>query len=150
MEIPIFFADMRRVELVARVIRSDAEWERGLSHEQYYVARLRGTERPFTGRYHDFHGDGIYRCACCGTDLFDAHTKFGSDSGLPSFTTPIAPENIRAATDRSMYMTRTEVLCARCDAHLGHVFHDGPPPAGSRYCMNSASLHFVRRNAPRD
>lgn len=131
------------------MIRSDAEWERALTHEQYYVARMKGTERPFTGRYHDFRGDGIYRCACCGTDLFDSHTKFESDSGWPCFTTPIAPENIRTATDRSMYMTRTEILCARCDAHLGHVFNDGPP-AGTRYCMNSASLRFVRRNAPRD
>jgi peptide-methionine (R)-S-oxide reductase len=109
------------------------------------VARGQGTEPAFTGRYHDFHGDGIYRCICCGTDLFDSQAKFNSGTGWPSFTAPVAPMNVALRTDMSYGMERVEVLCPRCDAHLGHVFDDGPPPTGKRFCMNSASLLFVER-----
>jgi peptide-methionine (R)-S-oxide reductase len=143
-KIPIYFAKSGKVDLVPRIKKNDEEWKSILNSEQFNVARKKGTELAFTGKYHDCHETGIYQCVCCGTDLFDSKSKFDSGTGWPSFWAPIADENIATKTDRSLFMIRTEVLCARCGAHLGHVFNDGPPPTGQRYCMNSASLKLVK------
>ena len=143
--VSIYSVKTGKVELVERIKKTNDEWKKMLSKESYNVARQQGTELAFTGKYHNCHEDGIYECVCCGTDLFDSKTKFDSGTGWPSYWKPIADENVKEHQDRSYGMLRTEVLCARCDAHLGHVFDDGPKPTGLRYCMNSASLHLVKR-----
>lgn len=129
--------------MVDKIERSDEDWRRLLTPEQYEVTRNKGTEPPFTGKYHDFKGKGRYQCVNCGNDLFSSETKFDSGTGWPSFSSPILDESVSIASDSSHGMTRTEVLCRRCGAHLGHVFDDGPTPSGKRYCMNSIALKFV-------
>ncbi|RCR66878.1 peptide-methionine (R)-S-oxide reductase MsrB [Larkinella punicea] len=126
--------------MITKVIKTDEEWRQQLTPEQYRVARQKGTERAFTGEYCESHDPGVYECVCCGTDLFESKQKFDSGTGWPSFTEPMDPELIHLENDYTYGMSRVEVLCAVCDAHLGHVFNDGPPPAGLRYCLNSVSL----------
>jgi peptide-methionine (R)-S-oxide reductase len=130
-----------------KVNKSDADWQKQLTEQQYEVARKKGTERAFTGEYWNTKKDGIYQCVCCGQPLFDANTKFDSGTGWPSFWQPMAEDSIAIEEDRGWHMVRNEVVCSKCEAHLGHVFDDGPAPTGQRYCMNSASLRLVERGA---
>jgi peptide-methionine (R)-S-oxide reductase len=126
------------------IIKTDAEWKQQLSPDAYQITRRAGTERPYSGQYWNLHDKGLYRCICCDTALFSSDTKFESGTGWPSYWQPIAKENIRETVDMSLGMERTAVSCRRCDAHLGHVFDDGPKPTGLRYCMNSLALKFVK------
>ena len=125
-------------------MKTDSDYKKDLTPEQFHVTREKGTERAFTGKYWNNHEHGVYRCVCCGNALFSSDTKFESGTGWPSFWKPLAKENVEVRMDSSVGMDRTEVLCSKCDAHLGHVFDDGPKPTGLRYCMNSASLDFVK------
>jgi peptide-methionine (R)-S-oxide reductase len=143
MKIEIFDAKQNKVVTVEKTEKSDAEWKKLLTKEQYEITTRKGTEIPGTCLFSEVHSPGIFKCVRCGTDLFRSSTKFDSGTGWPSFSEPVSPLNVREKTDLTLGMVRTEVLCPRCGSHLGHVFDDGPPPTGKRYCMNGVALRFV-------
>jgi peptide-methionine (R)-S-oxide reductase len=142
-QIRVYSAEKGDYEMSETVVKTKEEWKKVLTPEQFHILREKGTERAFSGIYDNHHEHGVYRCAACGLDLYRSEDKYDSGTGWPSFTKPIAPENISTRPDDSLFTRRTEVLCRRCGGHLGHVFDDGPKPTGLRYCMNSAALQFV-------
>jgi peptide-methionine (R)-S-oxide reductase len=144
-QIKIYSAEQNKFIAVNKIFQTETQWKKQLPAKVFEVARKQGTERAFSGKYHDNHEKGIYKCYCCGTDLFSSEHKFDSGTGWPSFWMPINAANISSAGDNTLGMNRTEVKCVRCDAHLGHVFEDGPKPTGLRYCINSVCLTFVKR-----